>query len=87
MNFREWLEEERKDPEFRQEWEAGEPVFQVIRVIVGIRSRLGWTQAELARRMGTNQASISHAETVGEVTPQFLARWVEMMEDASRLTR
>jgi transcriptional regulator with XRE-family HTH domain len=76
MTFEEFIEEEKaRDPEFRREWEEGEPEFEIIRTLVGARSRLGWTQKELARRMGTDQPTISRAETTGQVTPDFMARF------------
>jgi Helix-turn-helix domain len=77
MNFREWLKDELNDPEFRHEWEAGAPSFQVRRTIIGARAHLGWSQTELARRMGTDQANVSRAEKTGRVTPGFLARFAE----------
>jgi transcriptional regulator with XRE-family HTH domain len=78
MNFNDYLEQRQEaSPEFRRRWEASEATRQVSRVIVATRSRLGWTQGELAQRMGTTQAIISRAETTGQVTPDFLARFAE----------
>lgn len=76
MDFREYLRQElERDPEFRREWEESEPAFRVVNALVGARCRLGWTQTELAERMGTTQANISRAENTGRVTPHFLSRF------------
>jgi transcriptional regulator with XRE-family HTH domain len=87
MDFREFLRQElERDPAFRREWEESEPAFQVVLALVKARSRLGWTQAELARRMGTTQANISRAENTGRVTPHFLARFAAAVGGRAVLT-
>jgi hypothetical protein len=52
MNFREWLEEERQDPEFCQEWEAGEPAFP------------GWLMVEGGGLMASNKTSLFGPSTL-----------------------
>jgi transcriptional regulator with XRE-family HTH domain len=87
MTFDEFIEEEKeRDPEFRREWEASEPAFQIIQALVGARSRHKWTQAELARRMGTTQAQVSRAESTGEVSPEFLARFAAALGGETHLS-
>jgi transcriptional regulator with XRE-family HTH domain len=87
LDFREYLRQElERDPEFRREWEADEPAFRVVNALVGARCRFGWTQAELARRMGTTQANISRAENTGRVTPHFLARFAAAVGGRAVLT-
>src|SRR4051795_1668396 len=87
MNFRDFLKEELEtDPEFRREWEESEPAAAIIRTLVGARSRLKWTQKELAERMGTTQANVSRAETTGEVSPEFLARFAAAAGGETRLS-
>jgi transcriptional regulator with XRE-family HTH domain len=87
LDFREYLRQElERDPEFRREWEADEPAFRVVNALVGARCRFGWTQAELARRMGTTQANISRAENTGRVTPHFLARFAATLGGRAVLT-
>jgi transcriptional regulator with XRE-family HTH domain len=86
-DFREYLRQElERDPEFRREWEESEPAFRVVNALVGARCRFGWTQAELARRMGTTQANISRAENTGRVTPHFLARFAAAVGGRAVLT-
>jgi hypothetical protein len=86
MNFEEYLQEKLAEPEFRRAWEADEPAFQVVRLLVGARAERGWTQAELARRMGTDQANVSRAETTGRVTPDFLVRFLMATGGTATLT-
>jgi transcriptional regulator with XRE-family HTH domain len=86
MNFREHLKQKlASDPEFRRQWEKDAPAREVIHAIVGVRVRYGWTQKELAERMGTQQAAISRAETTGRVTPEFMARFAAAVGGTARL--
>ena len=50
------------DPEFRKEYEALGPEFEVIESIVSRRMELKMTQKELADKLGTGQAVISRIE-------------------------
>jgi transcriptional regulator with XRE-family HTH domain len=76
IRFEDWLEERLTDPEFRAEWEASEPGFQVAL----LRIRRGLTQAQLAERVGTTQSSIARLES-GRTEPRlsFLRRVVEAL--------
>jgi transcriptional regulator with XRE-family HTH domain len=75
MNLEEYLRQKlEQDPEFRREWEAEEPAIGVRCALIGARSHLGLTQAELAERVGTTQAYISRAEADGGVSLEFLTR-------------
>ena len=67
-SFRDSLKEQLQNPEFRAEWEAQEPEFQVIRAVIDARKAAGLTQKELAQRTGISQADISRLEQ-GEKTP------------------
>lgn len=44
--FRESLDEQLKDPEFKKEWDAMEPEFQVIRAVIDARQKKQITQME-----------------------------------------
>lgn len=61
-NFRDSLNERLKDPEFRTEWDALEPEFQIIKAMLDGRAAKGITQKELAEITGINQADISKLE-------------------------
>lgn len=61
-NFRETLNQQLQDPEFRAEWEALEPERQIIRAILEGREEKDLTQKQLAQITGINQADISRLE-------------------------
>lgn len=60
--FDDYLNEQLKDPEFKQEWDDLQPEMDVIRAIVDARVSQNLTQKELAERTGINQADISKME-------------------------
>ena len=62
MKFRDHLKEQLKDPEFRSEYEALEPEYEIIRQIIIARNELNITQKELAERTGIKQSNISRLE-------------------------
>lgn len=63
------------DPAVSAEYEALRPQYEVISQIIEARTDLGITQAELARRSGTQQSNISRLEG-GDYNPSldFLSR-------------
>lgn len=69
-SFRESLDEQLKDPEFKQEWDALEPEFQVIRAMIDARRQKQITQKELAEITGIAQADISRMEN-GNANPSL----------------
>ena len=50
-NFRETLNEQMKDPEFRAEWEAQEPERQIMHAILEGRQNCNLTQEQLRRTL------------------------------------
>lgn len=69
-NFRETLNEQLKDPEFRAEWESLEPERQIIRAIIDGREANDLTQKQLAEATGITQADISRLEN-GTANPSL----------------
>lgn len=64
-----------EDPEFKAEWDALEPEFQIVRAIIEGREEKGFTQAQLAEATGINQANISRLENgTGNPSLQTLKR-------------
>ena len=61
-SFRDTLDELMKDPEFKAEYDALEPEFQVIRAMLSGRESANITQKELAEKTGIAQADISRIE-------------------------
>lgn len=62
-NFRETLNQQMQNPEFKAEWEALEPEFQIIKAILNGRKEKNITQKQLADITGITQADISRMET------------------------
>lgn len=60
--FKDFLEEQLQDPEFKKEWDDIQPEMDVIRAMVDMRISQNLTQKELAERTGINQADISKLE-------------------------
>lgn len=60
--FKEFKNEQMKDPEFRKEYENLKPEFDIIRAIVDARISMNCTQKELAKKTGIDQADISKLE-------------------------
>ena len=51
-----------KNPMVRTEYEKLGPEFQLARSLIRARLKKGWTQAELARRVGMQQPNIARLE-------------------------
>lgn len=60
--FRDLLNEQLKDPEFKKEWDDIQPEMDVIRAMIDNRIAQNLTQKELAERTGINQADIIKLE-------------------------
>ena len=62
MNFRQHKEKLLKNPNVRSEYEKLGPEFLLARSLIRARLKKGWTQAELARRVGMQQPNIARLE-------------------------
>ncbi|MEK7155318.1 MAG: helix-turn-helix transcriptional regulator [Patescibacteria group bacterium] len=75
IDMRDWHRESMRDPEFRKEFNALKPKYDLIRAILDARLKRGVTQKELARRVGTTQSAIARFESgVGNPTLDFLSK-------------
>jgi len=63
--FDEYLEESFRDPGFRAAYEDAKERSRLLRCLLELRNSLRLTQAEVARRMGTTQSSVSEFERGG----------------------
>jgi transcriptional regulator with XRE-family HTH domain len=70
MDWKEHKARLMKDPEFRAEYEALEPVYQLARILVQKRIERELSQTEMARLMGTKQAVVSRLENIA-TDPRF----------------
>ena len=65
-DFRNYLDEQRKNPEFAAEYEAMRPEYEAIRAVIAARQESQMTQKELAERTGIRPPTVS-AICVGSV--------------------
>ncbi len=61
-DFRSYLNEQLKDPEFKKEYDALEPEFAIIQALIDARHAAGMTQKELSEKTGIAQGDISKLE-------------------------
>ncbi|MDD6484053.1 MAG: helix-turn-helix transcriptional regulator [Clostridiales bacterium] len=61
-DFRNYLNEQLKDEEFRAEYEKLEPEFSIIQAVIDARKSNNMTQKELSERTGIAQSDISKLE-------------------------
>lgn len=85
-NFHDYLEEQLQNPEFKKEWDALEPEFNMIQAMIDARKQKNMTQKELAERTGIDQSDISKIER-GVANPSLstLKRLAEGMDTVLRL--
>lgn len=63
-DFREYLAEQLKDPEFKREWDRLEPAYQAQRALIRARIDAKMSQRQLAKKAKTTQAVISRIENM-----------------------
>ena len=68
--WREYLKEQLKDPEFKKEYDALAPEFAIIQAIIDARKTSGLTQKELSVKAGIAQGDISKLEN-GNANPSL----------------
>ncbi len=68
LDFRNDLNLQLKDPNFRREYEKVQTEFAPIRAILDARMKKGMTQAQIAKKMGTTQSAIARVES-GNINP------------------
>ena len=77
-NFRETLNEQLRDPEFKAEWDSLEPERQIMRAILEGLDERDLTQKQLAEVTGIAQADISRFENgTGNPSLRTLKRLAE----------
>jgi transcriptional regulator with XRE-family HTH domain len=54
-----------KDSEFRKTWHDLDPEFELIESMIKAREKVGLTQEELAKKIGTKQPALSRLERGG----------------------
>lgn len=85
-NYREFLNEQLQNKEFKKEYDALETEFSIVQAMLDARKASGLTQKDLAERTGIAQADISKLEN-GNANPSLktLQRLAEGMGMKLRL--
>lgn len=82
MDFEQFLEQElENDSDLRNEYNALQPEYEIIRTLIETRISYGLTQKELARKCGIKQSNISRLES-GKANPtiRFLQKIAKAMD-------
>ena len=75
MKLQDLRNELRQDPEYASAQRELKPLLDLADEILALRMERGWSQAELAQRVGTRQANISRIENgLGNPTYSFLQK-------------
>ena len=69
-SFDSYLRKQMEDLDFRKEYEALSPEYDIIKQIIKARAEQGITQKELAERIGIRQSNISRLES-GNYNPSL----------------
>ncbi|MGD0856691.1 MAG: helix-turn-helix transcriptional regulator [Dehalococcoidia bacterium] len=70
LDYREALQKELKDPDFKQAWDSYELEYNLANLLIQLRSEAGLSQDELAKKIGTTQSAIARMES-GKVIPRL----------------
>ena len=81
-----FIEEQLKDPLFKEKYDALEPEFTVMQAMIDARKGKGMTQKELADATGISQADISRLERgTGNPSIKTLQRVAQAMHMALKI--
>jgi ribosome-binding protein aMBF1 (putative translation factor) len=61
-DYRKYLDEQLKDPEFRSAYEDARPEYEVMRAMINARLENKLTQKELSEKTGIRQSNLSRIE-------------------------
>jgi len=75
LDFNDYKKRIFKNPKIKAEYDKLQPEFELINAIIEARKKKGFTQTQLAAKIGTKQAVISRLE-IGQANPtlDFLKR-------------
>ncbi len=81
MKHSDFVQEIEKDPEYQEAKEALKALFALGDAVLRARIERGWSQTELARRVGTKQANISRIESgLGNPTFNLLQKILKVLD-------
>ena len=84
--WREYLDEQMREPQFRAEYEALDAEYALIRQLIDLRIRRGLSQRQLAERAGMKQPSIARLESGRTANLQTLRRIAEALDADVRVS-
>jgi ribosome-binding protein aMBF1 (putative translation factor) len=81
MKYTDFLREIEKDPEYKQAKDSLKLTFAFADAVVRARIQRGWSQSELANRIGTKQANISRIESgLANPTLSMIKKLTDILE-------
>jgi transcriptional regulator with XRE-family HTH domain len=81
MKLEEYRKELQQDPEYVAAEQELKPFFDLADDVLDLRLEKGWSQSELARRIGTRQANISRIESgLANPTLKFLQKLAQALD-------
>lgn len=87
MNHNDYLAQLEKDPEYVAAREALRLHFALGDAVIVARLKRGWSQTELARRVGTKQANISRIEAaIANPTLELVKKLIDVLGLEVRIT-
>ena len=85
VSFRQVLEEEMKNPEFKTAYDALEQEFSIAQALIDARSAAGMTQAEVAKKLGVSQPVVARMESGRNISIKSIARYATAVGRPIRL--
>lgn len=70
LDYRDALREEMKAPAFKEAWDNFDLQYEIADLLIRVRSEAGFSQSELAKRVGTTQSAIARMES-GKTIPRL----------------
>ena len=84
LRFRDWLNEQLQDPEFRAEYEALQAEEELIQAVIDARKANGLTEKQLAKKAGVTRLEIKDIES-GKT--ELSLRMLQTLAGAMNLSR
>lgn len=87
MNWNDYKKELLKNPEFKKEYDALAPEYELAKSIIGYRIAKGLTQKQLATKAKTKQSSISRLESASAKPSLAFVEKIAKVLDAKLVVR
>ncbi len=87
MKFNDYLNKLEQDPEYIAAEKELKPFLNLANEVLSLRLERGWSQSELAERVGTKQSNISHIESgLANPTIKFLQKMARAFDTEVEIT-